>query len=126
MKLYENIKIRRKELGLTQSDLANKMGYAGKSMISRIERGDVDLSESKIIEFAKILETTPQALMGWDIPEDIVNEYRVSVDHLAEELTAADHLQIALSKDSVIGDYNFSDDQLLQIIRYARFLMQEE
>lgn len=121
MKLYENIRIRRKELGLTQSDLAEKMGYAGKSMISRIERGDVDLSESKIMEFARILDTTPQKLMGWDIPEEIINAYHASVDQLIEELNVIDGLKMALSKDPSLTDYNFSDDQLYEILEFARF-----
>lgn len=63
--LYENIKNRRIELNMTQEELADKMGYQGKSMISKIEKGLVDLSQSKILAFAKALNTTPSALMGW-------------------------------------------------------------
>lgn len=66
MKLYENIKKRREELQMTQSELAEKTGYADKTMISKIERGSVDLPQSKIELFANALRTTPRALMGWD------------------------------------------------------------
>ena len=62
--LYTNIRNRRITLHLTQDELAKKMGYSDKSMISRIESGKIDLSESKIMEFAKALGTTPMALMG--------------------------------------------------------------
>lgn len=65
-KLYENIKARRMELGLTQDELARKLGYADKSMIAKIESGKVDLAQSKILAFAKALGTTPSILMGWD------------------------------------------------------------
>ena len=65
-KLYENIKARRIELGLTQDELARKMGYADKSMIAKIESGKVDLAQSKILAFAKALGTTPSMLMGGD------------------------------------------------------------
>lgn len=65
-KLYENIKARRIELGITQDELAKKMGYADKSMIAKIEAGKVDLAQSKILAFAKALRTTPSILMGWD------------------------------------------------------------
>lgn len=71
--LYKNIKQRRTELGLSQSELAEKIGYSDKSMISRIESGMIDLSQSKIIEFANILNTTPGALMGWEIKIDQLN-----------------------------------------------------
>lgn len=63
--LYKNIKERRIQLGLTQSELANKLGYADKSAIAKIEKGLVDLPQSKIKAFADVLETTPAELMGW-------------------------------------------------------------
>ena len=66
LQLYKNIKTRRTELGLTQSELAEKLGYADKSMIAKIEKGCVDLTQSKILSFANALETTPADLMGWE------------------------------------------------------------
>jgi transcriptional regulator with XRE-family HTH domain len=63
-KLYENIKNRRNALGMTQQELAEKMGYTNRSSIAKIENGAVDLSQSKIIQFAKVLETIPSELMG--------------------------------------------------------------
>ncbi len=66
LQLYKNIKNRRTELHLTQSELADKMGYADKSMIAKIEKGLVDLPQSKILAFANALETTPSYLMGWE------------------------------------------------------------
>lgn len=64
--LYQNIKDRRNELGLSQGDLARLIGYRDKSMVSRVESGQVDLSQSKIELFASALRTTPAALMGWN------------------------------------------------------------
>lgn len=62
--LYTNIRNRRIRLGMTQTELAEKVGYSGKSMIAKIESGTVDLSRSKIFEFAEALNTTASALMG--------------------------------------------------------------
>ena len=70
LQLYKNIKSRRTELRLTQSELADKMGYADKSMIAKIEKGLVDLPQSKILAFAEALETTPSCLMGWESLSD--------------------------------------------------------
>lgn len=64
--LYINIKQRRLELGLTQQELAEAMGYADKSMIAKIEKGSVDLPLSKVKEFAAVLHTTPSLLLGWE------------------------------------------------------------
>ena len=74
MTLYTNIRKRRKELNLTQDELAALTGYSGKSMIAKIESGKVDIPQSKIVEFAKALRTTPAKLMGWesDVDSDAV------------------------------------------------------
>lgn len=85
LELYSNIKNRRLELQLTQSDLARKMGYADKSMIAKIEKGLIDLPQSKIVAFAKALDTKPGTLMGWTMPQDtedqleISNTYRITL-----------------------------------------------
>lgn len=65
VELYENIKKRRMELGMTQTELANKVGYSDKGMISKVENGKVDIPQSQILKFAKALDTTPGFLMGW-------------------------------------------------------------
>lgn len=67
LELYKNIKKRRLELNMTQDELAAKTGYAGKSMITKVEAGHVDLPLSKIEVFAEALKTTPGALMGWKV-----------------------------------------------------------
>ena len=64
--LYKNIKEKRMALKMSQDTLAELTGYKDRSSIAKIEKGDVDISESKIREFAKALKTTPQELMGWD------------------------------------------------------------
>ncbi len=66
LELYKNIKSRRLELNMSQSTLAEKVGYADKGMISRIENGKVDLPQSQIEKFAAALKTTPSRLMGWE------------------------------------------------------------
>lgn len=62
----QRIKQRRIELGMTQEELAHKMGYASKTTINKIENGINDVTQSKIIAFSKALETSVAYLMGWD------------------------------------------------------------
>lgn len=64
-KLGKRIKERRQSLRLTQSQLAERTGYKDKTAISRIESGENDLTQSKIMAFADALQTTPSYLMGW-------------------------------------------------------------
>ena len=68
--LYENIRRRREELGISQEELANMLGYKSRSSINKIEKGINDIPQSKIVEFAKALRITPEELMGWKIPSE--------------------------------------------------------
>lgn len=88
--LYKNIKARRIELGLTQQELAEKMGYTNRSSIAKIENGAVDLSQSKIIQFAKVLETTPGSLMGSaDHHEELINTQSEHQEYYEDETVRA-------------------------------------
>lgn len=62
----ERIKNRRKELGLSQEELAEKLGYKSKTSISKIEQDITDLPLSKVAKFAEILKTTPGYILGTD------------------------------------------------------------
>lgn len=66
MTLGEKIKKRREELNLTQEELAEKLGYKSRSTINKVELGKNDLTQSKIIAYAKALDTTPNYLMDYD------------------------------------------------------------
>lgn len=65
IKIGLRIQQRRKELGLTQEELAFKMGYKSKSTINKIEKGFNDVSQSNVVRFADALQTTEAYLMGW-------------------------------------------------------------
>lgn len=62
----KNILRLRKEMGMTQEELAKRMGYTSKSSINKIEMGKSDIPQSKIAKFAEVLGTTPAHLMGWE------------------------------------------------------------
>ena len=61
-----NIMNRRKELGITQEELALLMGYKSKSTINKIELGINDIPQAKITKFAEVLGVAPSELMGWE------------------------------------------------------------
>lgn len=77
--LYANIKKQRLALGLTQDDVARMIGYKNKSTIAKIETGKSDLPQSRIADFARVLSTTPEMLMGWERADGkLVTEEQVS------------------------------------------------
>lgn len=71
MELYKRIRQRREELGMTQDELANLMGYKSRSSINKIELGKSDIPQSKIKAFATALKTTPEFLMGLNENEKV-------------------------------------------------------
>lgn len=65
MTIYDRIRERRIELNMTQDELAKAVGYKDRSMVTKIERGEVDLSQTKIAKFAEALGVSESYLMGW-------------------------------------------------------------
>lgn len=56
----------RKEKGLTQDELAKKVGYTSRSTISKIEKDERDVPRSTVTILAEALGVKPSALMGWE------------------------------------------------------------
>lgn len=66
MTLYDRIRARREELNMSQEELAKRLGYKSRSTIAKIESGENDITQSKIVAFAKALGAKPAYLMGWE------------------------------------------------------------
>lgn len=86
MGFKENIKIRRLELNLTLEEVSNELGVS-KPTLQRYESGVIsNIPLDKVEKLAKILETTPSYLMGWENKHyseltadqiDFFNKYRM-------------------------------------------------
>lgn len=59
MTIYERIKYLREKKGISQQELAEKVGFKTASAVNKIELGLRDINQTRIIAFAKALETTP-------------------------------------------------------------------
>lgn len=66
MNIGKRIKELRENHGWSQEELAFKLGYKSRSTINKIECGINDITQSKVIEFAKVLDTSIAYLMGWE------------------------------------------------------------
>ena len=69
MTIGDRVKKCRIEKGLTQNELAAKLGYKSKSSVAHIENGR-DIPRSMVVMLAEALNTTPTYLMGWDDSPD--------------------------------------------------------
>lgn len=103
MEIYERIKQRRKEIGLSAETVAEKLGVSP-ATIYRYEKNDIKKFPTDILEpLAKILRTTPAYLLGTEnqkkiafkvpvlgyvragIPMDAV-EYIIDYEEISEEM----------------------------------------
>lgn len=64
MTIGERIRTRRKELNLSQRELAARLGYTDHTTLNRIEADKVDLPQSRIVKIAEVLRVTPGYLLG--------------------------------------------------------------
>ena len=63
------IKKLRQEKGLTQEQLAEALGYSGKSVISHIEKGDADMTYEKILFLLRKFELDANSLFDGELKE---------------------------------------------------------
>ncbi len=66
----ERVRNRRKELNMTQEDLAKRMGLTSKAAVSDVENSRNNIGLNRIEAYAKALSCSPIDLMGWTIPTE--------------------------------------------------------
>lgn len=99
------IKEKRLEQGLTQEELAKRIGYKDRTTIAKIETGKSDVTQTKVIEFAKALHTTPAYLMGWEENDDDDEQHVFSeVDDMTNELFEKHKLLFSKTKNASVND----------------------
>lgn len=92
IKIGQRIKDLRIEKGLTQEELALKLGYTSRSTINKIEKGLIDIPQSKLWLLSKELGTNPPYLLGWQnetnklLSNKIIIEYKTG-QQLQQDIT---------------------------------------
>ena len=76
----------REKRGMSQQELAEKVGFKTASAVNKIELGLRDLNQTKIMAFAKALHTTPAYLMGW---EEVANSNPITDAEYGKMVRAA-------------------------------------
>jgi len=147
MTVGDRIRLQRERLGLSQSELAERMGYAGKTSISKAETYGDNVTTTKVKRFAEALHCSWDYLMGWtDDPEDYdrlaaEGEYVMPKDwegtfeewvkakKAAEEDARREHdLLSLLSEDEqdVLFAYRAADDNMKKAIKTILGVKDEE
>lgn len=127
MTIGDRIKSRRTELGYTQEQLATKLGYKTKGSIAKIENGEQSLTPERLYDIAKVLETSPSYLAGWEdgavtlpveikFAENAAEEFKPSIvfadgDESAQRIYEALHILAELPTDKLITLNSLNHDE---------------
>ena len=71
MTVGTNIRKRRYELGMSQQELASALGYKTRSTIAKIESGENDVSQKKLLKFAEVLNVSVEYLISGNDPSTV-------------------------------------------------------
>lgn len=71
MTTADRIKNRRIELGLTQLEVAKRLGLTTKAAVSKVEGQGDNVTLKNVEKFAKALDCSIPYLMGWDEEEKL-------------------------------------------------------
>jgi transcriptional regulator with XRE-family HTH domain len=116
-KLGENIKRYRKSKGLTQEQLANLLGYKGKSAVANWEKGYNSPTDDKIEMMLDIFGVDANTLYGW------YNAAQIKSD--AEELANMILKDVKVS-NLVETLKNISPEDMDLVISFAKRLRKED
>lgn len=126
MNLGRIVQQRRMELGISQEELAIKMGYKSRSSINKIENGR-PVTQKIIVRLAEALNTTPAHLMGWDQDEieaisEQIDDKNGYIDHVELALKALfeefGRLHLSYEDIQLIKDYSNSVKGNEELYRY--------
>lgn len=122
-KLSEKIRSRRKELKMSQEELASLVGYTDRSIISRIEKGLIDLTESKIMAIAKALNVTPEILVGWESKKEESDIFSQLTDEELAKLEKFNNMSTVMFMNE--GNDISDKDKRTLAIAYAEVLISQ-
>lgn len=106
MTIGERIRERRSALGISQTQLADKISVS-KQTLYKYETGVVtNIPSDKIEKIAEVLNTTPGFLMGWKKPENVEMEFMADLAGDSELIEAIRKIA-RMSKEQKIRVYGF-------------------
>lgn len=117
MTIYQRIKDLRESKGMSQQELAEKVGFKTASAVNKIELGLRDINQSKIKAFAEALGTTSCYLLdGKETSKDFVSSFALTEREKALVIAYRKHPDMQKSVDKLLG---IEPEEKLYIIEKA-------
>lgn len=119
MTTAERIRNRRESLGMTQSELAERMGLKGKSSISKIESSGNKVTKKTVEKVAAALDCRPSFLMEWD--EETIRMELEEAGRKAEE----EYLRLRPYADRIYSAYRAASPDTQAAVRAILHIEEE-
>lgn len=117
-----NLKRLRLEKGMSQDELAKKLGYKGRSAINKIETGVNDMPRDMVLRCAEVLGVSPLSLFYYGETTEATFT-KSKADMLIDMTLQSDASE---SIRAIIDETkSLPEGKLQQILSYIKFLKQE-
>lgn len=122
MTVGDRIKSIRESKGISQEELANRLGLKDKSSVCKIENAGDNISTRSIKRYAEVLNTSVARLMGWS-DNDQVTDYTVELEEqglkiVIEEQKALGSAGLALK----LALYNMTKSEIQKLYDIAKIM----
>ena len=132
MSIGERLKEYREKRGMSQDELARKLGYKSRSSINKVEAEGRSMPQDKIKKAAQVLNVSPLYLMCWtDDPAIIDHGVQETVTHVA--FTESGNYEVVrfpdaiMKKDNTILDMrSLTEEEKDDIIKYIEFILSKK
>lgn len=98
LKFGETVRYYRRQLGLSQQELADLVGYSSHVMISHIEKGKTDIPAGRINDLARALGVNPKELLLSEMRSDS----RANINAALDRMSPAQLEEVWLYIDKVV------------------------
>lgn len=117
-----NLKRLRLERGLSQDELAKKLGYKGRSAINKIETGVNDMPRDMVLRCAEVLGVSPLSLFyyGENTEATFAKSKGDTLVDMTLQSDASESIRAIIDETK-----SLPEDKLQQILSYIKFLKQE-
>lgn len=116
----KRIRSRREELGITQEELAVRLGYKSKTTIAKIENGTNDIVQSKVTIFAEALNTSVSYLMNIPKIQATIDSYEHSLIYESSKLNPKGKQKILSIIQEMACNPLYNDNYLQSIASYQQ------
>lgn len=122
MTVGDRIRLIRESKGLSQEDLAKKLGLKDKSSVCKIENAGDNISTRSIKRYANALDTSVARVMGWT-DNDEVTDYIIDIEEQGMKIVVEEQKKLGTTGLALrLALYNMSKPEIQKLYDIAKIM----